>query len=136
MNIWLALLGVVALALIAVVVVGARRPRHAEDELAQPARRPARSDTPGSLDPAGLKVLLQSIQARRDTGTLQLTAGGRTASLYFLFGHLFHVASDSLTGEPALHECLGWRDVHYTFDKTAELPTLETIERPLDEILA
>src|SRR5437899_10745841 len=81
MNTWLAVLGVVALALIAVVVVGARRPRHAEDELAQPERRPARIDTPGSLDPAGLKVLLRSIQARRDTGTLQLTAGGRTASL-------------------------------------------------------
>jgi Domain of unknown function (DUF4388) len=72
----------------------------------------------------------------RRTGTLQLTAGSQTGSLYFLFGHLFHVATGTLTGEPALAECLTWHDIHYTFDATAKMPTEETITRPLDEILA
>jgi hypothetical protein len=31
---------------------------------------------------------------------------------------------------------LSWQDVRYTFDTKATLPTEETIERPLAEILA
>lgn len=136
MNIWFAVAAAVGLVLIAVVLVKTRRPRHAEDELAQPTHRPDRIDTPGAIDPAGVRDLLRSIKAERRTGTLQLTAGGRTCSLYFLFGHLFHAASDTQTGESALLECVGWQDVHYTFDKSAQLPTIESIERPMDEILA
>jgi hypothetical protein len=64
-----------------------------------------------------------------------VTAGDRTGSLYFLFGHLFHATSGALTGERALQECLTWQDFRYTFDKTAQLPTEETIERPIDQIL-
>jgi hypothetical protein len=92
--------------------------------------------TPGSIDASSLRDWLLSAKGERRTGTLQLTAGGRTCSLYFLFGHLFHVASDTLTGEPALQECLTWQDIQYTFDKTAKMPTVETIERPIDQILA
>ncbi|HEY4845140.1 MAG TPA: DUF4388 domain-containing protein [Candidatus Dormibacteraeota bacterium] len=136
MNIWFAVAAVVGLVLIAVVLIKTQRPRHAEDELAQPTRRPSRVDTPGAIDPAGVRDLLRSMQAERRTGTLQLTAGGRTCSLYFLFGHLFHAASDTQTGEPALLDCVAWQDVHYTFDKSAQLPTQESIERPMDEILA
>ena len=76
------------------------------------------------------------MQKARETGTLQVTAGERSASVYFLFGHLFHVTSGTLTGEPALQECLTWQDFRYTFDKTAKLPTEESIERPTNEILA
>jgi hypothetical protein len=74
--------------------------------------------------------------SERWTGTLHLTGGSQTGSLYFLFGHLFHVATGTLTGEPALQECLTWQDIHYTFDATAKMPTEETIERPIDQILA
>ena len=136
MNIWFAVAAVVGLVLIAVVLLKTSRPRHAEDELAQPTRQVARIDTPGSIDPAGVRDLLRTVQAERRTGTLRLTAGGLTCSLYFLFGHLFHAASDTQTGESALLECVGWHDVHYTFDKSAQLPTIESIERPMDEILA
>jgi hypothetical protein len=135
-SIWLGVGVVIALVLIAVVVVGGRRPHSAEDELDQPARTPARTGTPGSIDASSLRDWLLSAKGERRTGTLQLTAGGRTCSLYFLFGHLFHVASDTLTGEPALQECLTWQDIQYTFDKTAKMPTEETIERPIDQILA
>jgi hypothetical protein len=126
----------VAILVLVVVVIGTQRPRRAEDDLAQPAPQPARTDAPSHPDEGGLKVLLRSIQAGRETGTLQLTAGERTGSLYFLFGHLFHVTSGTLTGEHALQECLTWQDFRYTFDKTAQLPTVQTIERPIDEILA
>jgi len=135
LNIWVAVGAVIGLVLIAVVVIGTRRPRHAEDELRLPSGRPPKG-APGSFDQPSLRKWLLSAKAQRRTGTLQLTAGGRTCSLYFLFGHLFHVASDTLTGEPALQECLTWPDIQYTFDAKAKLPTEETIARPIEEILA
>lgn len=136
MNIWLGVGAVIALVLVAVFVVQSRRPHSAEVELGQPKSRPARAGSPGSLDPSSLRDWLLSAKADRRTGTLQVTAGSQTCSLYFLFGHLFHVATGTLTGEPALAECLTWQDIHYTFDATAKMPTEETIERPIDQILA
>ena len=65
-----------------------------------------------------------------------MITGGYTGSLYFLFGHLFHAICGTATGEAALQELLGWHDVQYTFDTKSPLPTEETIERPLDQILA
>jgi len=104
--------------------------------LEQATPKLARAETPTSVDQAGLKPLLRSIQSGRETGILAVAAGDRTGSLYFLFGHLFHATTGTLTGEPALRECLTWQDFRYTFDKTAQLPTEETIERSMDEILA
>ena len=122
--------------LIAIVVVGGRRPHSAEVELGQPKSRPVSAGSPASLDPSSLRDWLLSATADRRTGTLQVTAGSQTCSLYFLFGHLFHVATGTLTGEPALAECLTWHDIHYSFDATAKMPTEETIGRPIDQILA
>jgi hypothetical protein len=134
-NIWL-ILGALAALVLIVVLLGTRRPRRAEDELAQPASQPVRTGPLGSPASDGLKPLLRKMQIGRETGTLQVTAGERTASLYFLFGHLFHVTTGGMTGEAALQECVTWPDFRYTFDKTAKLPTEETIARPTDEILA
>jgi len=134
-NSWLAVVAVAVLVLIAVVVIVAR-PRHIEDVLRQPARAAAGTSTPGSFDPSSLRIWLLSARSERWTGMLQLTAGARSCSLYFLFGHVFHVTSDTLTGEPALQECLTWQDIHYTFDAKAKLPTEQTIARPIDQILA
>src|SRR5260370_36785336 len=47
-------------------------------------------DYKGSLDSTPLLSLLQSMQAQRATGTLQVRNGGEAFSLFFLFGHLFH----------------------------------------------
>jgi hypothetical protein len=135
-SIWLGVGAVIVVVLIAVFLVQGRRPHSAEVELGQPKSRPARVGSPGSLDPSSLRDWLLSAKDDRRTGTLQLTAGSQTGSLYFLFGHLFHVATGTLTGEPALQECLTWQDIHYTFDATAKMPTEETIERPMDQILA
>lgn len=136
MNIWL-VVGGVGVLLLVVVLIGTQRPRRAEDVLSQPTPKPALIDTSGSIaQTGGLRPVLRSIQTGRQTGTLQLTTGDLTASLYFLFGHLFHVTSGALTGEPALQECLSWAQFSYTFDSKAPLPTDETIERPMDEIVA
>jgi hypothetical protein len=136
LNFWFAAGAVIALVLIAVVAIRVGRSRSAEDELGQPKGQSGRGATPGSFDSAALRQWLLSAKAARRTGTLQLTADGRTCSLYFLFGHLFHVASDALTGEPALQDCLSWQNMQYSFDAKAKLPTEETIVRPVDQILA
>jgi len=91
----------------------------------------------GSLAETSLKSLLEAAQGERSTGTLTIRNGsGKSASLYFLFGHLFHAICGTQTGEAAVRECLAWHDVSYAFDQKPPLPTDETIERPLDEILA
>jgi hypothetical protein len=125
MSIWLVIGGVAVVALVALVVFGSRRPRRAEDEL----------DHATPSQPS-VTALLGSMHAGRKTGVLQLTAADQHCSLYFLFGHLFHAASDTLTGEPALRQCLTWQDVRYTFDDQAPLPKVETITRPIEQILA
>jgi len=135
-SVWVVLAAVAGLVLIAAAVVGIRRPRHAEQELGQPQHQPVHTETPGSASQAPLTVFLRSIQPQRATGTLRVTTGGYTGSLYFLFGHLFHAVCGTATGEAALQELLGWHDVQYTFDTKSPLPTEETIERPLDQILA
>jgi hypothetical protein len=135
-TIWAVIAVVAALVLLAGAVVGIRRPRHAEDELGQPERQPAHIETPGSAGQAPLSLYLRSIQSKRGTGTVLVTSTGGTGSLYFLFGHLFHAVCGTSTGEDALRELLGWNDAQYSFDTKSPLPTEETIERPIDQILA
>ena len=55
--------------------------------------------TQGSLHDGGLATLLQSMQAERATGTLTIDNGGDSASLYFLFGHLFHASGAGGQGD-------------------------------------
>jgi hypothetical protein len=134
---WMVVVVAIALILVAGLAIATQRPRHAEEDLGQPKLPPVTDQALNSFDTrAALKLVLQTALARRLTGTLQVTAGSRTCSLYFLFGHLFHAASDTLTGEAALLDCLTWQDVRYTFDAKSTMPTDETIERPIDQILA
>src|SRR2546430_17236091 len=93
-------------------------------------------DYKGSLDSTPLLSLLQSMQAQRATGTLQVRNGGEAFSLFFLFGHLFHAYGDGSQGEEAVFEPLAWRQGDYTFDPKSKLPTEETITAPTADILA
>ena len=146
MNIWLAVGAAIGIALMVAVAVTMRRPRLIDDELNRPsgttrsskgsARQTSKLAQSGSLTPASLIGVLLAIRADRRTGTLVLSFGGQSCSLYFLFGHLFHVSSGTLNGEPALKTALAWPEISYTFDAEAALPTEETIQRPIDEILA
>lgn len=93
-------------------------------------------DNKGSLDSTPLLSLLQSMQAQRATGTLQVRNGGEAFSLFFLFGHLFHAYGNGSQGEEAVFEPLAWRQGDYTFDPKSKLPTEETITAPTADILA
>lgn len=93
-------------------------------------------DYKGSLDQTPLLSLLQSMQAQRATGTLQVRNGGEAFSLFFLFGHLFHAYGNGSQGEEAVFEPLKWRQGDYTFDPKSKLPTEETITAPTADILA
>lgn len=93
-------------------------------------------DYKGSLDQTPLLSLLQSMQAQRATGTLQVRNGGEAFSLFFLFGHLFHAYGNGSQGEEAVFEPLAWHQGDYTFDPKSKLPTEETITAPTADILA
>ena len=136
MSPWFAVVAVIAAGLIAVVLLGSRRPRHAEDELLPAKLQPVRTEPAAFADRTSLTEVLRSVQARRLTGTLKATTSVRTASLYFLFGHLFHAVNGALTGETAVRDCATWHDGQYTVDDLTPVPTAKIIERPIDQILA
>jgi hypothetical protein len=92
--------------------------------------------TQGSLHDGGLATLLQSMQAERATGTLTIDNGGDSASLYFLFGHLFHASGAGGQGEEVVIDALGWDDGSYQFDPRAKLPAEETIKASPAELIA
>ena len=65
---------------------------------------------------------------RSATGKLSLRSETHgTASLYFLFGTLYHAEGPGGEGRAALDEVLGWEDAVEEFDPQARLPTRETI---------
>src|SRR4030088_3493701 len=97
---------------------------------------PVLLDNRGSLNQTPLLTLLQSKQAQRATGTLQVRNGGEAYSLFFLFGHLFHAYGNGSQGEDAVFTPLSWRQGDYTFDPKSKLPTEETITAPTADILA
>jgi hypothetical protein len=83
-----------------------------------------------------LEAILATIQKERATGTLHLDAAAGKATLYFLFGHLFHAADAKRTGEPVVFDTLGWNEGDFTFDSKAKLPAEESIKRSTAELLA
>jgi hypothetical protein len=97
---------------------------------------PRLTDYKGNLDQTPLLSLLQSMQAQRATGTLQVRNGGEAFSLFFLFGHLFHAYGNGSQGEDAVFQPLTWRQGDYSFDPKSKLPTEETITAPTADILA
>ena len=81
--------------------------------------------TQGTLQESSLASLLQTMQTERATGALALESQSDTASLYFLFGHLFHAASPSGQGEDVVLQALSWHDGSFRFDPRAKLPPEE-----------
>ena len=91
--------------------------------------------TQGTLRDGGLSTLLQTMQSERATGTLAIEHGDESASLYFLFGHLFHASGPSGQGEDVVIGALAWDDGNYQFDPRAKLPAEETIKSSPAELL-
>ena len=90
----------------------------------------------GSLAETSLKNLLETAQGERSTGTLTVRDGsGKSASLYFLFGHLFHAQSDGMAGDAAVVSALGWGGGEFEFDAKAKLPSDETVKAAIPELV-
>src|SRR4030088_3737006 len=81
----------------------------------------------GSLAEVPLRSLLEAAQGERSTGTLTVRNGnGKSASLYFLFGHLFHAQSDGMAGDDAGVSALTLHRGEFEFDPQAKPPSGET----------
>jgi hypothetical protein len=133
MPVWLIAIVVIAIVVAAILVVAVQRPRTIEDELHQSAAAPPLSASPTQFTPSAQAPLATTIDAMirsKATGKLAVTSGDQSASLYFLFGHLFHAESGGLKGEDALEVALAWLHPSTLFDPQAHLPSQETILRP------
>ena len=60
---------------------------------------------------------------------------GKSASLYFLFGHLFHAQSDGIAGDDAVVSALTWNGGEFEFDPKAKLPSDETVKGAIPELV-
>src|SRR6202795_2962369 len=90
----------------------------------------------GSLAQIPLRSLLEAAQGERSTGTLTVRNGnGQSASLYFLFGHLFHAQSDGKAGDDALVNPLHWTKGDFEFDAKAKLPADESVKAGITELV-
>jgi hypothetical protein len=90
----------------------------------------------GSLAESPLRSLLESAQGERSTGTLIVRNGnGESASLYFLFGHLFHAQSNGKSGDEAVVSALHWTRGDFEFDPKAKLPADETVKAGIPELV-
>jgi hypothetical protein len=133
MPVWLIAVVVIAIVVAVILVVVVQRPRTIEDELHQSPPAPPVSASPIQFTPSASAPLATTIDAlirSKATGKLAVTSGDQSASLYFLFGHLFHAESGGLKGEDALEVALAWLHPSTMFDPRAHLPSQETILRP------
>ena len=90
----------------------------------------------GSLAEIPLRSLLEAAQGERSTGTLTVRNGnGQSASLYFLFGHLFHAQSDGKAGDDVVVSALHWTKGDFEFDAKAKLPADETVKAGIPELV-
>jgi uncharacterized protein DUF4388 len=90
----------------------------------------------GSLAETPLRSILESAQGERSTGTLNVRNGnGQSASLYFLFGHLFHAQGDGKSGDEAVVNALHWTRGDFDFDAKAKLPSDETVKAGIPELV-
>ncbi|MGH7760571.1 MAG: DUF4388 domain-containing protein [Candidatus Dormibacteraceae bacterium] len=90
----------------------------------------------GSLVDVPLRSLLEAAQGERSTGTLTVRNGnGQSASLYFLFGHLFHAQSDGKAGDDAVVNALHWTKGDFEFDAKAKLPADESVKAGIPELV-
>jgi len=90
----------------------------------------------GSLVEIPLRSLLETAQGERSTGTLTVRNGnGQSASLYFLFGHLFHAQSDGKAGDEAVVNALNWTKGDFEFDAKAKLPADESVKAGISELV-
>jgi outer membrane biosynthesis protein TonB len=90
----------------------------------------------GTLAEVPLRSLLEAAQGERSTGTLTVRNGnGQSASLYFLFGHLFHAQGNGTAGDDTVVNALHWTRGDFEFDAKAKLPADETVKAGIPELV-
>jgi uncharacterized protein DUF4388 len=90
----------------------------------------------GNLAEIPLRSLLEAAQGERSTGTLTVRDGnGQSASLYFLFGHLFHAQGVGTAGDDTVVNALHWTKGDFEFDAKAKLPADETVKAGIPELV-
>jgi hypothetical protein len=120
-------LGVGAILTLTIYLVGRRR--SARELSSSRPRQDGFSLAAGRVPiDASLPETMSMLSRDRASGTLRVTSGEQAASLYFVFGKLFHAEKDNLEGEEALREVLTWRPVISTLDRRSALPAKETIK--------
>lgn len=88
--------------------------------------------SPGSfrahLQGIGLRDLVVLQNLVRTSGVFLVTSGGRSGTLHFVRGHLFHAEAGGLRGDEAALEILSWRDGELinTGQISAESPTVRS----------
>lgn len=90
----------------------------------------------GSLSETSLRTLLETAQGERATGILTVNDGGRTATLYLLFGSLVHAEAAGQVGDSAVVSALGWNEGDFSFDSKAKLPADETVTGTLADLIS
>lgn len=132
---WFVLALVVLIALVIVTALGRRRPRTADQLLAQPAG--AADATPGipADAPRSVREAVGQLVAKRATGLLTIQKGAQACSVSILFGHIFDAQCDAVQGEAALLPALDWSDACWSFDPKARLTTNESITTPTRSLL-
>jgi hypothetical protein len=102
-------------------------------------RAPApRADAWKPLPPGDVASLLERTRDERLTGAMRLRRGDAdTATLHFLFGHLFHAVNEELVGDEAVVRALGWpeREVEAEFDARSRLPGAGTVRASIRQLI-
>jgi hypothetical protein len=113
------------------------RRRIGEGHVAGPRPRESPAETWEPLAGTGLRPLLEAARAQRATGTLTVRQpDGGTATLYLLFGHLFHAVAGTAVGDEAVLAALAWTEGDHSFDRGARLPDQGSVRSSIADLVA
>jgi hypothetical protein len=125
---------------VGIVMATRRAPQTADQVLNAPVPRAQGTAKPlqgvGDLAQVPLTTVLGSLASNRATGALTVRRGADEFAIYFLFGHPFHATGPGIQGDEAVTAACRLSGGTYSFDGERQLPTAETITRPLPDLLS
>jgi CheY-like chemotaxis protein/predicted regulator of Ras-like GTPase activity (Roadblock/LC7/MglB family) len=94
----------------------------------------ARDDSQGHIKGITLGTFLQFMEMERKTCTLTVTSNEHIGRLYFLEGELINAKSETMEGEQAAYEIIGWDETEIEINYSCENKT-KAITSPLSFVL-
>jgi Clp amino terminal domain, pathogenicity island component len=97
-----------------------------------------RADAWRPLPPGGVVSLLEHARRERLTGTMRVRrSAADVATLYFLFGHLFHAVNGEAAGDDAVLAAMAWPEgeVAADFDGRSRLPADGTVRATIPQLV-